>query len=272
MCRVCSVARAGPSCRARAVPIIHAGSEGRGGHHPDMAWGGAHGGMGSGLSSAAGGRAGSSSSEAASEEARAVGARRLGEQASAARARLQPVWLLGGGVERCTRTPHWGLPVGGHGGRPGAAARARGVPARCSGRASLAQPAGGAPVWRVPAPARRPGAGAPAGGAGPGAVASIGLARGAAAGTGRGGALHGCLLEVGWRVARAANGLRGWLGRVRAEERLALETLAEALGHPLTEWLTRGGRLRWATRAGPGRVPTGRGAGSPPARAAPCRA
>lgn len=41
---------------------------------------------------------------------------------------------------------------------------------------------------------------------------------------------HGCLLEVGWSVARVSNGLPGLLGRVRGAERLALETLVEALG------------------------------------------
>lgn len=51
-------------------------------------------------------------------------------------------------------------------------------------------------------------------------------------GLGEAARFHGCLLEVGWRVARAANGLWGVLGRVRAQERLALETLAEALGQP----------------------------------------
>lgn len=51
-------------------------------------------------------------------------------------------------------------------------------------------------------------------------------------GLGEAARVHGCLLEVGWRVARASHGLLGVLGRVRAEERLALETLAEALGPP----------------------------------------
>jgi hypothetical protein len=51
-------------------------------------------------------------------------------------------------------------------------------------------------------------------------------------GLGEAARFHGCLLEVGWRVARASNGLLGVLGRVRAEERLALETLAETLGQP----------------------------------------
>lgn len=39
-----------------------------------------------------------------------------------------------------------------------------------------------------------------------------------------------CLWEVGWRVARASNGLLGLLGRVRACERQALAGLAETLG------------------------------------------
>ncbi|WP_375769254.1 hypothetical protein NR798_47565 [Archangium gephyra] len=52
-------------------------------------------------------------------------------------------------------------------------------------------------------------------------------------GLGEAARLHGCLLEVGLRVARASNGWRGrLLGRVRGEERLALETLAETLGPP----------------------------------------
>ncbi|HYO59307.1 hypothetical protein [Archangium sp.] len=38
------------------------------------------------------------------------------------------------------------------------------------------------------------------------------------------------LLDVGWRVARASNGLLGLVGQVRGEERLALEALAETLG------------------------------------------
>jgi hypothetical protein len=52
-------------------------------------------------------------------------------------------------------------------------------------------------------------------------------------GLGEAARFHGCLLEVGLRVARASNGLAGLLlGRVRGEERLALETLAETLGPP----------------------------------------
>ncbi|MFL5354219.1 hypothetical protein [Archangium sp.] len=39
-----------------------------------------------------------------------------------------------------------------------------------------------------------------------------------------------CLWEVGWRVARASNGLLGLLGRVRAREHQALAGLAGALG------------------------------------------
>ncbi|HYO65219.1 MAG TPA: hypothetical protein VEU33_03985 [Archangium sp.] len=55
-------------------------------------------------------------------------------------------------------------------------------------------------------------------------------------GLGEAARFHGCLLEVGRRVARASNGWAGlWLGRVRGEERLALETLAEALG-PVEPW------------------------------------
>jgi hypothetical protein len=41
-----------------------------------------------------------------------------------------------------------------------------------------------------------------------------------------------CLLDVGWRVARASSGVRGLLGGVRREERRALEGLAAALGLP----------------------------------------
>jgi hypothetical protein len=41
-----------------------------------------------------------------------------------------------------------------------------------------------------------------------------------------------CLLDVGWRVARASSGLLGRVGRVRGEERLALAALAETLGLP----------------------------------------
>jgi hypothetical protein len=44
--------------------------------------------------------------------------------------------------------------------------------------------------------------------------------------------LKGCLMGVGWRVARASSGVRGWLGGVRPRERQALETLAVALGLP----------------------------------------
>jgi hypothetical protein len=52
-------------------------------------------------------------------------------------------------------------------------------------------------------------------------------------GLGEAARFHGCLLEVGQRVARASNGWAGLLlGRVRGEERLALETLAETLGPP----------------------------------------
>ncbi|MCY1083486.1 hypothetical protein [Archangium lansingense] len=50
-------------------------------------------------------------------------------------------------------------------------------------------------------------------------------------GLGEAARFHGCLLEVGWRVARASNGWLGRVGRVRAEKRLALETLTETLGH-----------------------------------------
>ncbi|AKI98776.1 hypothetical protein ATI61_106165 [Archangium gephyra] len=50
-------------------------------------------------------------------------------------------------------------------------------------------------------------------------------------GLGEAARFHGCLLEVGRRVARASNGWAGRvLGRVRGEERLALETLVETLG------------------------------------------
>lgn len=41
-----------------------------------------------------------------------------------------------------------------------------------------------------------------------------------------------CLLDVGWRVARASSGVRGLLGGVRPEERHALGVLAAALGQP----------------------------------------
>jgi hypothetical protein len=52
-------------------------------------------------------------------------------------------------------------------------------------------------------------------------------------GLGEAARFHGCLLEVGQRVARASNGWAGLLlGRVRGEERLALETLVETLGPP----------------------------------------
>jgi hypothetical protein len=44
--------------------------------------------------------------------------------------------------------------------------------------------------------------------------------------------LRRCLMGVGWRVARASSGVRGWLGGVRPRERHALETLAVALGLP----------------------------------------
>ncbi len=44
--------------------------------------------------------------------------------------------------------------------------------------------------------------------------------------------LRGCLMEVGWRVAKASSGVRGWLGGVRPRERQALERLAVALGLP----------------------------------------
>lgn len=50
-------------------------------------------------------------------------------------------------------------------------------------------------------------------------------------GLGEAARFHGCLLEVGRRVARASNGWAGLLlGRVRAPERQALESLAETLG------------------------------------------
>jgi hypothetical protein len=54
-------------------------------------------------------------------------------------------------------------------------------------------------------------------------------------GLGEAARFHGCLLEVGSRVARASHGVWGVLGRVRAPERLALETLAETLGVPLRQ-------------------------------------
>ncbi|PTL76583.1 hypothetical protein [Vitiosangium sp. GDMCC 1.1324] len=41
-----------------------------------------------------------------------------------------------------------------------------------------------------------------------------------------------CLLDVGWRVARASNGLLGRLGRVREAERTALEAFTEVLEFP----------------------------------------
>lgn len=47
-----------------------------------------------------------------------------------------------------------------------------------------------------------------------------------------------CVWEVGWRVARASNGLLGVLGRVRAGEAQALAGLAETLGFSVE----RGGR------------------------------
>lgn len=50
-------------------------------------------------------------------------------------------------------------------------------------------------------------------------------------GLGEAARFHECLLEVGTRVARASNGLAGRvLGRLRGEERLALESLVETLG------------------------------------------
>jgi hypothetical protein len=44
--------------------------------------------------------------------------------------------------------------------------------------------------------------------------------------------LQRCLLEVGWRVARASSGVRGWWGGVRSPERGAVKRLARALGLP----------------------------------------
>jgi hypothetical protein len=50
-------------------------------------------------------------------------------------------------------------------------------------------------------------------------------------GLGEAARFHACLLAVGTRVARASNGLPGLLlGRLRGEERLALEALVETLG------------------------------------------
>lgn len=53
-------------------------------------------------------------------------------------------------------------------------------------------------------------------------------------GLGEAARFHACLLEMGQRGARASNGWAGLLlGRVRGEERLALDTLVETLGPPV---------------------------------------